>query len=66
MREAITGYYNEANLVIHGFVREPGGKITSLDPPGSISTKPVGINASGIIAGSYSDTNGMHGFVRGL
>jgi hypothetical protein len=32
---AITGYYNEVNLRIHGFVREPDGNIIAFDPPGS-------------------------------
>jgi hypothetical protein len=62
---AITGYSNEANLVIHGFVREPNGKITSFDPPDSISTKAVSINATGAIAGDYQVANmSVHGFVR--
>jgi hypothetical protein len=62
---AITGYYNEANLVIHGFFREPNGKTTSFDPPDSISTKAVSLNAVGAITGHYQKANGsFHGFLR--
>jgi hypothetical protein len=51
--------------VIHGFVREPNAKITSFDPPGSISTKAVSINAKGTITGYYQLANmSVHGFVR--
>lgn len=48
---AITGYYNESNLVIHGFLREPNGKFTAFNAPDSISTKAVSINAVGAITG---------------
>ena len=62
---AITGYYNEANLVIRGFVREPDGKITSFDPPGSISTRALSINSRGAITGYYQEANmRVHGFVQ--
>jgi hypothetical protein len=62
---AITGYYNESNLVLHGFVREPNGTIASFDPPDSTSTKAVSINATGTIAGYYQAANmSVHGFMR--
>jgi hypothetical protein len=36
-----------------------------IDPPGSVSTKPVGINAGGAVTGWYGDSSGvLHGFVR--
>ena len=56
----ITGSYSG-----HGFVRVPGGTVTTFDPTGSTGTNPVGINPTGVIAGSYTDTNqASHGFVR--
>lgn len=72
----ITGYYFTPSGGIfvgaHGFVRAANGTITTLDPPGSTFTfgnpnnnqVPVSINPAGVIAGTYSDANGEHGFVR--
>jgi hypothetical protein len=38
---------------------------TTFDPPGSTSTTPTGMNASGTIVGSYLDAHSVsHGFVR--
>src|SRR5271169_3178033 len=31
----IVGYYTDANIVPHGFLRTPGGKIVSFDAPGA-------------------------------
>ena len=31
----ITGYYNDASGVPHGFLRDPKGGFTTVDPPGS-------------------------------
>lgn len=58
--------------VFHGFLRTANGTITTFDPPGSTTTfgfpnnnqVPVSINPAGVIAGTYSDANGEHGFVR--
>ena len=49
----ITGSYTDANLAQHGFVRETDGLITSFDPPRGRHTTATGINASGVITGSY-------------
>src|SRR5436853_5425568 len=38
--------------------------ITTFDVPGARDTVPQGINPRGVIAGSYSDVIGGHGFVR--
>ena len=39
--------------------------IITFDPPGSTSTDPGGITASGVIIGSYTDASGVtHGFLR--
>jgi hypothetical protein len=51
--------------MMHGFVRDAQGNITSFDPPGSTETEPAIINASGVIAGSYFDAASLvHGFIR--
>jgi uncharacterized membrane protein len=52
----------------HGFLFDHGSYST-LDVPGAPGatdapdTNPSGINASGQIAGSYTDVNGTHGFL---
>ena len=62
---AIAGYYYEANGAVHGFVRDPGGSLTSFDPHGAADTVPTGINTAGAIAGSYADASSeIHSFVR--
>ena len=61
----MTGFYNEANQVLHGFVRRADGTLISFDPPGSISTRALSINARGSITGAYFDANNrVHAFVR--
>jgi hypothetical protein len=63
---AVSGYYFDSKLVIHGFLRSPDGKFTSFDPPGSTLTVPVGpLNLEGAIVGYYLDSSLLfHGFVR--
>jgi hypothetical protein len=63
---AITGYYNDANFVRHGFLRVPDGTFTTFDAPGSAyATNPAGINPAGAITGSFFDAAGVyHGFLR--
>ena len=69
---AITGTYEDANNVFHGFVRSPEGKFTSFEAPGADTTPGNfngtfvnGINDAGAITGSYSDASGgSHGFLR--
>jgi hypothetical protein len=62
---AITGSYSDMNFVIRGFVRSPGGTMTSFDAPAT-GTDPSSMNAAGSIAGSYlAGVYGVfHGFVR--
>jgi hypothetical protein len=71
----ITGTYVDSNLAYHGFVRAANGTITEFDVPGAITgtgsatyalgTRPIGINDSGTIVGTYLDTSyTYHGFVR--
>ena len=62
----ITGYYNDASYIGHGFVRTVGGTIVTFDAPNQVTgTYPAAINAEGTVTGYYSDANyNGHGFVR--
>ncbi len=68
----VTGIYADSNDAYHGFVRAGGtGVITAFDVPGAPTgmghrgTSPISINASGTIAGLYSDAGAVrHGFIR--
>jgi hypothetical protein len=72
---AIAGTYTDSNKVFHGFLRSPEGEFTKIDAPGAgtgvgqgtgcFSYCSVGLNASGMITGSYIDaSNVFHGFLR--
>jgi hypothetical protein len=66
----ITGYYFDASVVGHGFLRDAGGTITTFDVPGAGTgnfqgTFALSINPAGAIAGQYKDAgNVYHGFLR--
>ena len=67
---AITGWYNDANQAVHGYVRAPDGTITLFDDPVG-GTGPFqgtyggSINSEGAIAGGAIDGNYVdHGFFR--
>jgi hypothetical protein len=70
----IAGTYTDANYVFHGFLRSREGKFTNFDATGAgydsfqgtgcFSDCPVGLNDSGVITGSYWDSNNMqHGYL---
>jgi len=67
---AIAGYYLDAGNVPHGYVRDPGGTITTFDVPGAGTgsfqgTQGISINPAGVITGEYVDSNNVnHGYVR--
>ena len=69
---AITGSYQDANIVFHGFLRSPEGRFTTFEAPGADTTagsfngtSPNSINDLGVITGYYTDANGFsHGFLR--
>jgi hypothetical protein len=72
---AIAGIYTDANKVFHSFLRSPAGEVTRIDAPGAgtgvgqgtgcFSDCSVGLNASGMIMGTYIDaSNVFHGFER--
>jgi hypothetical protein len=69
----VVGTYRDANLVRHGYLRQPDGTFLSFDDPGAaqlplsttnLGTIPRRINANGAVVGLYSDVNGVrHGFI---
>jgi hypothetical protein len=69
---AIVGYYTDAKVVPHGFLRTPSGQIISFNAPGAglgaglnEGTVAYSINDLGVIAGAFEDRNLLnHGFVR--
>ena len=69
---AVTGAYTDANVVSHGFLRAPDGRLESFDAPGAGTMKgadqgtfPYSINYAGDIAGAVQNAaNVFHGFIR--
>lgn len=69
---AITGTYQSADTVLHGFLRTAAGRFITFDAPGADTTpgsfngtNPTGINDLGAVTGNYWDANGFsHGFLR--
>jgi probable HAF family extracellular repeat protein len=50
--------------VFHGFVRSPGGAVTTVDVPGASITSLSGINNRGAVVGAYVDSRGRsHGLL---
>jgi uncharacterized membrane protein len=70
---AVAGTYRDANLVRHGYLRQPNGTFVSFDDPQAAQlplsathegTVPFSINANGAVVGYYADANGVrHGFI---
>ena len=74
----IVGTYLDTHSCYHGFLRAASGTITEFDVSGAVTnaactpqaasrvgTRPIAINSTGTIIGTYSDTSGKyHGFVR--
>jgi hypothetical protein len=66
------GYYTDTNIVPHGLLRTPDGRIASFDAPGAglgyglnQGTVAYAINDLGVIAGLFEDASYVfHGFVR--
>lgn len=64
---AITGSFNDATGLTHGFLRSPDGKFTTFDVPGAgaYGTFPIGLNIEGAIVGYALDSNLLfHAFLR--
>jgi hypothetical protein len=70
----IVGWYTDANIVPHGFLRHSDGTFVSFDAPGAglgagfnQGTVAYAINNLGVIAGQFQDSNNLfHAFIRGL
>jgi hypothetical protein len=61
---AIVGTYIDSTFTGHGYLRNPSGKIVTVDPPGSQLTEPSNINDLGVFTGIYVDANDVyHGFL---
>jgi hypothetical protein len=68
----VTGFFTDANIVPHGFIRYPDGKFTVLDAPGAglgkdldEGTVPYSINDAGVVTGQFADSSLVfHGFIR--
>jgi hypothetical protein len=68
----ITGAYQSADTVLHGFIRTPTGKFIIFQAPGADTTPgsyngtyPNSINDLGAVTGAFWDVTGSsHGFVR--
>jgi hypothetical protein len=61
---AITGFYNDANGVFHGFVRARNRAIVTFDPPDSASTLVLAGYGRGVITEALFYSSRMaHGFV---
>jgi hypothetical protein len=68
----IVGSYTDKDVVAHGFLRTPDGKIIPFDAPGAglepqmdDGTFPFSINDFGVIAGAVQDSGNLfHGSVR--
>ena len=57
---SITGYYCDATNC-HGFLRTPGGTITSFDIPGDANgTYPPGLTPAGASEGNYIDASAVN------
>ncbi len=61
----IVGYYYDAVLCPHGFLRSlSGSTYTQIDITGASCTSANAINGSGQIAGHFFNSTGFHGFLR--
>lgn len=68
----VAGYYNDANLVSHCFIRTSNGDITTFDVPGAdinpadeAGSIIAAINDGGVVAGYYEDSSFVsHGYLR--
>jgi hypothetical protein len=66
----ITGYYVDAGVVYHGFVRDPRGRIMTFNARqagtgNGDGTEAYSVNPAGEITGYYIDANNVsHGFLR--
>ena len=62
----VTGSYTDGGGVVHGFVRNPYGTLTTFDPPEGDQTIATSIAGGGLVAGYYEYNSGgpAVGFIR--
>ena len=68
----VVGFYTDKNVVPHGFIREPNGKIHEFDAPGAglghglnEGTVAYAVNNQSVVAGEFEDPQLVfHAFVR--
>lgn len=61
----VSGIFTTDGNVRHGFVRDAGGTVTTVDPPGSIRTSLFSVNGDDTVVGYYRDASSvLHGFIR--
>lgn len=58
------GYYVDTNNFNHGFLRLRNGAFKTIDMKNATYTQATAINDNRVIAGSYIDATGEHGFLR--
>jgi hypothetical protein len=59
----VSGFYEDAGGVFHGFVLTSSDVLTTLNYPGAMDTQAAGISNTGEVTGFYIDSlGGMHGF----
>jgi probable HAF family extracellular repeat protein len=62
-RGAIAGVYEDSGGGFHGFLRQPNGKVDSIDYPGASITEAFGVNDFGTVIGLFFDAAGnVHAF----
>jgi hypothetical protein len=67
---AISGWYVDSSMALHGFLRTAKGTVTNIDAPGAGTgaiqgTVPMSLNPQRAVAGFYLDGNSVfHGFLR--
>jgi uncharacterized membrane protein len=59
----VVGFYDDANGVSHGFIKNFGKPARVLDVPGAAGTQLSGINNVGAVAGAYTLKGVQHGFI---
>jgi hypothetical protein len=58
------GHCAIAPETFHGFIRSKNGELKPFKVPGSISTSVAGIADNGNVAGTYTDAEGSHAYIR--
>jgi hypothetical protein len=58
------GHESGGVIRTQGFLRFASGKVIQISIPGTVGTSPEAINDGGVVAGTYFDSKGDHGFIR--